>query len=136
MRAKLGRPFDLGWPLTVGALVFDHLGEPEELSKRVQEAERVGRENNLLFPTSPAVPLHSGIAFIRIGRVAEGRAYLRTYLRLDLLAKLPAGVERLGRKLRLQVALGEELTASRGPVGRSSCELKLVLHARADVGRH
>ena len=27
---RLGHPFDLGWALTIGAFVFDHLGEPEE----------------------------------------------------------------------------------------------------------
>jgi hypothetical protein len=27
---RLGHPFDLGWALTVGSLVFDHVGEPDE----------------------------------------------------------------------------------------------------------
>jgi hypothetical protein len=34
---RLRHPFDLGWALTVGALVFDHLGEPEEQLKRVNK---------------------------------------------------------------------------------------------------
>jgi hypothetical protein len=44
-------PFNLGWALTVGATVFDYLREPDELLKRVAEADRVGRENSLPFAT-------------------------------------------------------------------------------------
>jgi ATP/maltotriose-dependent transcriptional regulator MalT len=46
---KLGHPFDLGWALTTGAQVFDFLGEPEELLKRLQEAERLGREKSMSY---------------------------------------------------------------------------------------
>ena len=68
----LGHPFDLGWALTTGAEVFDHLGEPDELLKRVAEADRLARENNLLILAECNVPIHSGIALIRKGQTAEG----------------------------------------------------------------
>jgi hypothetical protein len=43
-----GHPFELGWTLTMGgALVFDFLREPDEWLKRIEEADRVGRENSL-----------------------------------------------------------------------------------------
>ena len=73
---KLGHPFDLGWALTNGALVFDHLGEPDELLKRVAEADRVGRENSLAFVTECPVPAYSGIALIHKGKVVDGMATL------------------------------------------------------------
>jgi predicted ATPase len=69
-------PFSLAWALTKGARVFDYLREPDELLKRVTEADRVGRENNLPFMTQCFVPIFSGIGLIRKGQVAEGTALL------------------------------------------------------------
>ena len=74
---RLGHPFELGWVLTWGAMVFDFLGEPDEWLKRIEEADRVGRENSLPFLTECLVPNHSGVALIRKGHVAEGMALLK-----------------------------------------------------------
>ncbi len=74
---RLAHPFDLGWALTVGATVFDHLREPDELLKRAAEADRVGRQNSLPFLTECLVDWHSGIGLIRRGQVAEGMALLK-----------------------------------------------------------
>ena len=72
-----GHPFDLGFALTcVGAEFFDLLREPDDMMKRVEEGERVGRENSLPFWTECMVPIHSGIALIRKGKAAEGVASL------------------------------------------------------------
>jgi tetratricopeptide (TPR) repeat protein len=73
---RRGHPFDLGWTLTIGARVFDDLREPDEWLKRIEEADRVGRENSLSFLTGCGVPQHSGIALIRKGQVAQGMALL------------------------------------------------------------
>jgi class 3 adenylate cyclase/predicted ATPase len=73
---RSGHPFDLGWALTVGARVFDFLREPDEWLKRIEEGDRVARENNLPFLTECCVPLCSGIALIRKGQVPEGMALL------------------------------------------------------------
>jgi len=73
---RLGHPFDLCWALTVGAEVFDHQREPNELLKCVAEADRVGRENSLPFVTECMVLIHSGTALIRRGQAAEGVASL------------------------------------------------------------
>jgi predicted ATPase len=73
---RRGHPFDLGWALTVGAEVFDYLREPDELLKRVEEADRLGRENSLPFLSECLVSIHSGIALIRNGQTAEGVASL------------------------------------------------------------
>jgi predicted ATPase len=74
---RRGHPFNLGWALTFGAQVFDYLREPHELLKRVEEADRVARENSLPFVTECLVPIYSGIALIRKGQVAEGMALLQ-----------------------------------------------------------
>jgi predicted ATPase len=73
---RRGHPFDLGWALTVGAEVFDYLRDPDELLKRVAEADGVGCESNLPFVTQVFVPIYSGMGLIRTGRVAEGTASL------------------------------------------------------------
>jgi hypothetical protein len=77
---RRGHPFDLGWALTVGAQVFDHLREPDEQLKRLQEAERLGRENRMPFLTELQVPVHSGVALIRKGQLAEGISSLEAGL--------------------------------------------------------
>ena len=60
-------PFDLGWALTTGAQVFDYLRQPDGWLKRIDEADRVGRENSLPFLTEWLVPVCSGMALIRKG---------------------------------------------------------------------
>jgi predicted ATPase len=73
---RRGHPFNLGWSLTTGAQVFDFLGEPAAWLKRIEEAERLGRETSLLILTQVLVPLCSGIALIRKAQAAEGVASL------------------------------------------------------------
>ena len=71
---RRGHPFDLGWALTIGGEVFGFLGEPDEWLKRIDEADRVARENSLPYVAAFMVPLSSGTALIRKGQVAEGMA--------------------------------------------------------------
>jgi class 3 adenylate cyclase/predicted ATPase len=71
---QVGHPFALAWALTVGAVLFDYLGEPDEWLKRIDEGDRVARENSLPFLTESVVPSCSGAALIRKGQVAEGMA--------------------------------------------------------------
>jgi AAA ATPase domain len=73
----VGHPFDLGPALTIGAIVFDYLREPDELLKRAQEAERLGRENSLPLLTEGLGPEFAGISLIRKGQFAEGIASLK-----------------------------------------------------------
>ena len=44
---RRGHPFDLGFALSTGAHEFDHRWNAEELRKRAEECERLGRENSL-----------------------------------------------------------------------------------------
>jgi hypothetical protein len=71
---QIGHPFALGWALTVGAHLFDYLREPDEWLKRIEEGDRVARDNSLPFLTEVLVPSCSGKALIRKGQVAEGIA--------------------------------------------------------------
>jgi predicted ATPase len=73
---SLRHPNDLGWTLTTGGYLFDLLQEPNEWLKRIDEADRVGRENSLPYLTECLAPTYSGIALIRTGQVAEGVASL------------------------------------------------------------
>jgi len=71
---RRGHPFDLGWALTIGGEVFGYLGEPDEWLKRIDEADRLARENSLSYVAAFMVPLSSGTALIRKGQVSEGMA--------------------------------------------------------------
>jgi predicted ATPase len=71
---QVGHPFALAWALSTGARLFDYLGEPDEWLKRIEEGDRVARENSLPFLTDSMVPTCSGRALIRKGQVAEGMA--------------------------------------------------------------
>jgi class 3 adenylate cyclase/predicted ATPase len=75
-------PFDLGFSLTIGAIVFDYLREPDALLKRVEEAERLGRENSLPFLTGVLGPIYTGISLVRKGQFAEGISSLKGGLAL------------------------------------------------------
>jgi predicted ATPase len=75
-----GHPFDLGWAPTIGAEVFDYLREPDELLTRVEEGDRVARENSLFFLTECLVAIYSAMALIRKGQTAEGMALLESGL--------------------------------------------------------
>jgi len=74
---RLGHPFNLSWSLTYGALLFEHLGEPKELLKRVEEGERMARENSLLFVKEVLARSHVGVALIRKGEFTAGVASLK-----------------------------------------------------------
>jgi predicted ATPase len=77
---RRGHPFHLGWALTIGAEVFDYLREPDEWLKRIEEVDRVARENGLPFVTECLAPMCSGIALIRKGQIAKGMPLLETGL--------------------------------------------------------
>jgi predicted ATPase len=79
---QFAHPFDLRFMLTIGAIVFDYLREPDELLKRVEEAERLGRENSLPFLTRVLGPIYTGISLVRKGQFAEGISSLKGGLAL------------------------------------------------------
>jgi tetratricopeptide (TPR) repeat protein len=77
---RRGHAFDLGFALTTGADAFDYRCEPEELRKRAQECERMGRENSMPVLWALLAPVSYGLAFMREGKPVEGIAALKTSL--------------------------------------------------------
>jgi class 3 adenylate cyclase/tetratricopeptide (TPR) repeat protein len=74
---RLGHPFDLGFALVTGALELDDRCKPEDLRKRAEECERLGRENSLPVLCTMFAPRGYGMALIREGKIAEGIAQLK-----------------------------------------------------------
>jgi tetratricopeptide (TPR) repeat protein len=74
---RRGHPFDLGYALTIGAHEFDHRYDHEDLRKRAEECERLGRENSLPVLLAYLAPIGRGLALIREGKPAEGIAPLK-----------------------------------------------------------
>jgi tetratricopeptide (TPR) repeat protein len=75
-----GHPFDLGYALTQGVQEFDHRFTHEDLRKRAEECERLGRENSLPVLWAFLAPISSGLALIREGKAADGIAPLKAAL--------------------------------------------------------
>ncbi len=75
---RRGHPFDVGFALTEGAWIYDHLNEPDEQLMRVEEAEQLARENSLLVFVAFFVPVSSGIASIRKAQFELGARSLKT----------------------------------------------------------
>ena len=74
---RRGHPFDLGLALLMGAHQYDDRCELEDLLKRAEELERLGRENSLPVLWAMLAPLAYGGAFIRKGKPAQGIGPLR-----------------------------------------------------------
>jgi adenylate cyclase len=66
--------------LSAGADVFEYRGEPEAQWARVQECERLGRENSLTVLWQVMAPLRYGTSLIRAGKAAEGVRLLQSGL--------------------------------------------------------
>jgi class 3 adenylate cyclase/tetratricopeptide (TPR) repeat protein len=69
---RRGHPFDLGFALNIGAHEFDHRYGHEDLRKRAEECEQLGRDNGLPVLWAMLAPASHGLALIREGRPAEG----------------------------------------------------------------
>jgi tetratricopeptide (TPR) repeat protein len=100
--------------------------EPDEMMKRVEEGDRVARENSLPFWTECMVPIHFGIALIGKGKVTDGVALLKrgfavweesggrsnsTYCR----SRLAEGMAQLGDVAAALALVDEAIAQSEGP---------------------
>jgi tetratricopeptide (TPR) repeat protein len=72
-----GHPFLLGMALTSGSHEFDHRWKLDDLLKRAEECERLGRENSLPVLWAMLAPISYGQALILKGKPAEGIAPLK-----------------------------------------------------------
>jgi tetratricopeptide (TPR) repeat protein len=89
---RRGHPFHLGWALRIGPHEFDDRWTHDDLRKRAEEIERLGRENSLPMLWANMAPTAYGRASVREGNVAEGIVSLRSGV---------AASEAFGLKLRL-----------------------------------
>jgi class 3 adenylate cyclase/tetratricopeptide (TPR) repeat protein len=69
--------FNLVWALTFSAYVFAYRREPERFLERVDEADRLAREQGLAFISQVSVPQARGIAELQNGRPREAITLLR-----------------------------------------------------------
>ncbi len=74
---QCGHPFNLGYALSQGAHVHDHRYDHEDLHRRAEECERLGRENSLPVLWAIFAPVGHGLAFIREGKPAQAIAPLK-----------------------------------------------------------
>jgi class 3 adenylate cyclase/tetratricopeptide (TPR) repeat protein len=74
---RRAHPFDLAFALTLGAQLFDFLNEPDELLRRTEEAERIGREYGIPLLGEILAEIGRSIAWLRAGRHDEGVVQLR-----------------------------------------------------------
>ncbi len=72
-----GHPFNLVWALTYSAYVYAYRREPELFLERVNEADRLARDQGLSFIHEVAVPQAMGVAELEQGRPHEAIALLR-----------------------------------------------------------
>jgi len=68
---RRNHPFDLAFALTLGAQVFDYLGEPEELLRRTEEAESICRAHGVALLGEIMAEISRGIVSLRAGRAAD-----------------------------------------------------------------
>jgi class 3 adenylate cyclase len=69
---RRGHPFDLGFALNSGPHEFDNRWKLEDLLRRGEECERLGRENGLPVLWAIMAPISCGQALILKGKPAEG----------------------------------------------------------------
>jgi class 3 adenylate cyclase/tetratricopeptide (TPR) repeat protein len=77
---RRGHPVDLGIGLTMGAHEFDHRCDHEDLRKRAEECERLGRENSLPVLWALLAPASYGLALFRERKIVDGIALLKAGL--------------------------------------------------------
>jgi tetratricopeptide (TPR) repeat protein len=77
---RRGHPFNLGFALTWGAHLYDNRYNLEDLSRRAEEIERLGRENSLPVLWGVLAPILYGQALVREGKPAEAIAPLKANL--------------------------------------------------------
>ena len=68
---RRGHPFDLAFALTLGAQLFDFLHMPQELERRAEEANAVGRRYGVSLFFEMMGEISRGVAWLRAGRHAE-----------------------------------------------------------------
>jgi class 3 adenylate cyclase/tetratricopeptide (TPR) repeat protein len=69
-------PFDVAFALTLGAQLFDYLGDSDALLVRAEDAERIGKERGIALLGEIMAEIGRGVAYLRAGRLAEAATQL------------------------------------------------------------
>ncbi len=146
-----GHIFNLVWALTFSAYVFAYRHEPELLLERVEEADRLARDQGLAFISEVSVPQARGIAELQRGRVPEAIALLRQGIerwtrtggnvRIPLIKTVLAeALEQSGDSYHALELIQECLKQIDSPGGQERLWLPEVLRCKAsilmDMDRH
>jgi hypothetical protein len=73
-------PFEHGFALSMGAHWFDHRFDHDDLRKRAEECERLGRENSLPYLWAISAPSLFGQALVREGKPAEAIMPIKVWI--------------------------------------------------------
>jgi class 3 adenylate cyclase/tetratricopeptide (TPR) repeat protein len=122
---RRGHPFDLGFALSLGTHEFDHRYDHEDLRKRAEEIERLGRENRLPVLWAMFAPVSYSQGLIREGKLAEGIARLKA----NIAFRDASGSKVRGPSIKAHLA---EATALMGNLDNA---LQLIEEAIAQVER-
>ncbi len=81
---RRGHPFDLAFLLTLGAQIFNYLGDWEALLARADEAVRIGEERGISLLGEILAEISRGVAWLQSGRAREAADQLdMSIARLD-----------------------------------------------------
>jgi class 3 adenylate cyclase/tetratricopeptide (TPR) repeat protein len=75
---RRGHPFDLAFLLTLGAQLFNYLGDHEALAARADEAIRIGDERGISLLSEMLAEISRGLAWLQAGRPREAAEQLDT----------------------------------------------------------
>lgn len=122
---RRGHPFDIGYALTIGALLWDFRWEPERLLASAEEAERLGRAHSLPFVSEVLAQMFKGLAFLRERHLVEGIPQLRNAIESWTAGGASAVVPLLRATLAEGMALSGDLDGG----------LKLIEESLAQIER-
>lgn len=139
-----GHIFNLVWALTFSAYVFAYRREPERLLERVEEAERLAREQGLAFISEVSVPQAKGIAELQRGQVPVAISLLKQGIerwtrtggnvRIPLIkTALAEALEKSGDPYRALELIQECLKQIEAPHGQERLWLAEVLRCKASI---
>lgn len=75
---SVGHAFNLVWALTFNAYTFVYRREPDRLLERLDEVDRLAREQGIAFIYQVSTPQASGLAHLHAGRPQDAVRVLRT----------------------------------------------------------
>ena len=75
---SVGHAFNLAWALTFSAYTFVYRREPDRLLDRLDEVDRLAREQGIAFIYQVSAPQATGLAHLQSGRPADAARLLRT----------------------------------------------------------